>query len=123
MVDTVDYLTVRGLDLPPQHTLDLHVSGVTKQANLMGDLACSSCTSNSTLPNLNVQVKPPLCVNSSSSSFSLETPCKCCNFSPKVTDSPLLVVQRLKVKEVILRMKTRNVGHVKVIPEITEGIG
>ena len=73
LVDTVDYLTVRGADLPPQHTLDLHVSGVTKQANLMGHLACSSCTSNSTLPNLNVQVNPPLCVNSSSSSFSLET--------------------------------------------------
>ena len=60
----MDYLTVRGVDLPPQHTLDLHISGVTKQANIMGDLACSSCASNSTLPNINVQVNLLLRFNS-----------------------------------------------------------
>lgn len=85
-VDTIGYLTVRGIKVSPASTLDLHVSGVRLQANILGDIVCPSCTLNSTLPGITVQV----------------------------TDSPLLMMQSLAVGTVILRMKTRNVSHVKV---------
>jgi len=85
-VDNIDYLTVRRLEVDPGSTLDLHVSRIRLQANVLGDIVCPSCTLNSTLPGITVQV----------------------------TDSPLLMLQSLSVGRVKLRMKTRNVVHVKV---------
>jgi hypothetical protein len=85
-VDSIDYLTVRGIEVNPASTLDLHMSGVRLQANILGDIVCRGCRENSTLPGITVQV----------------------------TDSPLLMLQSLTVGTVVLRMKTRNVAHVKV---------
>jgi hypothetical protein len=85
-VSEVEYLTVRGVDLGPGQALDLHITGVGKQANLLGSVACSTCNSSSMVPHLAVQV----------------------------TDSSLLLLQSLTVRGVALRLKTRNVVHVKV---------
>jgi len=84
-VDSIDYLTVRGLEVDSGSTLDLHVSRIRLQANVLGDIVCPSCTQNSSLPGITVQV----------------------------TESPLLMLQSLSVGWVKLRMKTRNVVHVK----------
>jgi len=85
-VDSIDYLTVRGIEVNPASSLDLHLSGVRLQANILGDIVCPGCDQNSTLPGITLQV----------------------------TDSPLLMLQSLTVGSVVLRMKTRNVAHVKV---------
>jgi len=85
-MDSIDYLTVRGIQVDPASTLDLHVSGVRVQANILGEIVCPECDQNSTMPGITLQV----------------------------TDSPLLMLQSLTVGSVVLRMKTRNVAHLKV---------
>jgi len=98
-ISNVDYLTVRGVSLPLHQPLDLHITGVVKQANLMGSLACPSCSSSPQLP-------PASCPSCSPSPLP--------SLTIQVTDSPLLILQSLLLKNLRLRIKTRNVSHVKV---------
>merc|ERR1711892_114473 len=42
-VENIEYVTIRGVELQPDDSLDIHVNNVKKRFNLIGDLKCTSC--------------------------------------------------------------------------------
>ena len=95
---------------------------VTMTSNMIVYYSCNMtvhlvCSQNSTLTGITVQVVWYIYLDISCSMGKFKTAPKVNNDenSHQVTDSPLLMLQSLAVGTVVLRMKTRNVAHVKVM--------
>jgi hypothetical protein len=90
-VDNIEYVTLRGVLLTHEDSLDIHVNNVKKHFNLIGDLKCTSCESQSnssefTLPSLSLQIK----------------------------DSAQTNIQHVKITNIEFRLKSRNVENIEI---------
>jgi len=90
-VDDTEYVTIRGIELLPEDSLDIHVNNVKKHFNLIGDLKCNSCESNN---------------NSSENSLPL--------LSLQIKDSSQANIQYVKLTNIDFRLKSRNVENIEI---------
>jgi len=90
-IDDTEYVTIRGIELLPDDSLDIHVNNVKKHFNLIGDLKCTSCEAN---------------MNSSENTLPL--------LSLQIKDSVQANIQYVKLTNIDFRLKSRNVENIEI---------